>query len=135
MPSEAKKYRFIVMLDILGFKNIVREKSIDQVHAMVNALFDSINKGVKRDFMVAITMPGDPPPSPTPHNTVPIVRLDHFIFSDTILVWKDIDARTDEQGGKLKVGCDELTPLPWLVSHHGLCNASEDSAPGWNSIR
>ncbi len=96
------------MFDVLGFKRLVQKKDIDQIHQIMHNLFDSFNKGVNRNFMIAVVPGGSPPPRPNPYNTFPTVRLDHFIFSDTILVWKDVEILNGDHDKVLKVGCEEF---------------------------
>jgi len=74
------KYRFIAMFDILGFKSLIEQKGIESIHQLMGNLFRSAREGTSRDHTATI-------------NGVvyryPAVRLNYFIFSDTILVWKD----------------------------------------------
>jgi len=81
------KYRFIAMLDVLGFKSLLRERGIREVHQLMRDLFRSAQAGANRDYTATI-------------NGViyrhPAVRLDYFIFSDTILIWKDYQDVKDE---------------------------------------
>ncbi|GAG67662.1 unnamed protein product, partial [marine sediment metagenome] len=76
------KYRFIAMFDILGFKSLIEQKGIESIHQLMGNLFRSAREGTSRDYTATI-------------NGVvyryPAVRLNYFIFSDTILVWKDYE--------------------------------------------
>jgi hypothetical protein len=75
-----KKYRFVAMMDILGFKELLEQKGLDIIHQLMKDLFNSTRTGTNRDYQAII-------------NGVkylhPAVRLNYFIFSDTILIWKD----------------------------------------------
>ncbi|HEC39744.1 MAG: hypothetical protein Lokiarch_06470 [Candidatus Lokiarchaeum sp. GC14_75] len=83
------KFRFIAMLDILGFKNLLKQKGIEAIHQLMRDLFRSAREGTNRDHTMTVN-------GRTYRN--PSVRLNYFIFSDTILVWKDYE----ESNGKEK---------------------------------
>lgn len=72
--------RFIGMLDILGFTRLVEERGIMEIHKVISELFRSVQRGTSIDF--SATIDGR-------YYRHPAVRLDYFIFSDTILIWKD----------------------------------------------
>ncbi|KKN48866.1 hypothetical protein LCGC14_0648710 [marine sediment metagenome] len=72
--------RFIGMLDILGFTRLVEERGIMEIHKVISELFKSIQRGTSIDFSAIID---------GKYYRHPAVRLDYFIFSDTILIWKD----------------------------------------------
>ena len=75
-----KKYRFIAMLDILGFKELLKQKGLKVTHQLMQELFKSTQTGTKRDYQAIIN---------GRIYRKPAVRLNYFIFSDTILIWKD----------------------------------------------
>lgn len=75
-----KKYRFVAMLDILGFRDLLKQRGTDVIHQLMIDLFRTTGEGTRRDYTVII------------NGRIyrhPAVRLDYFIFSDTILIWKD----------------------------------------------
>ena len=74
------KYRFVAMLDILGFKELLRQRGLDIIHQLMNDLFNSTRTGTNRDYQAIIN---------GVRHVHPAVRLNYFIFSDTILIWKD----------------------------------------------
>lgn len=74
------KYRFVAMLDILGFKELLRQKGLKIIHQLMQDLFKSTRTGTKRDYQAIIN---------GKIYRHPAVRLNYFIFSDTILIWKD----------------------------------------------
>ncbi len=82
------KFSFVAMLDILGFKNLLKQKGIDSIHQLMRDLFRSARMATNRDHNAMI-------------NGVtyryPAVRLNYFIFSDTILVWKDYKDTTGKE--------------------------------------
>ena len=90
------KYRFVAMLDVLGFRELLEQQGLKSIHQLMKELFKSAQEGTKRDFQLIM-------------NGViyrhPAVRLDYFIFSDTILVWKDYQ---DDNGTKNIEGKCEL---------------------------
>ncbi len=74
------KYRFVTMLDILGFKELLGQKGLEIIHQLMNDLFKATQTGTKRDYQAIVN---------GVVNRHPAVRLNYFIFSDTILIWKD----------------------------------------------
>jgi len=84
--ENSKKFRFIAIFDILGFKKLVEQKTLDEIHSLMQDLFTSSRTGTEITSEVTIRSPVG-----VSTTTNPLVRLNYFIFSDTILVWKDID--------------------------------------------
>ena len=82
------KFRFVAMLDILGFKNLLKQKGIEAIHQIMRNLFRSAREGTSRDHSMKVN-------GVTYRN--PAVRLNYFIFSDTILVWKDYEESNGEE--------------------------------------
>ena len=74
--------RFIAMLDILGFTKLVEDRGIDEIHQVINELFRSVQKGTKLDFSAKVD---------GRLYKHPAIRLNYFIFSDTIVIWKDYE--------------------------------------------
>lgn len=81
------KYCFVAMLDILGFKSLLEQRSIESIHQLMRDLFTSARAGTRRDYRITID---------GVTSSHPAVRLNYFIFSDTILVWKDYEDVTTE---------------------------------------
>jgi len=106
------KYRFVAMLDILGFKNLLKQRRIREIHQLINDLFISARIGTNRDYTATI-------------NGVikrhPAVRLNYFIFSDTILIWKDYQDVKDE--GEIIEGRCEL----FREFNHGISMVLENA--------
>ncbi|MHA1659974.1 MAG: hypothetical protein ACTSUT_12745 [Promethearchaeota archaeon] len=69
------KYRFVAMLDILGFKSLLEQRGIELIHQLTRDLFTSVRAGTMRDY--TFTIDGIT-------NSHPAVRLNYFIFSDVI---------------------------------------------------
>lgn len=106
------KYRFIAMLDILGFKNLLERTGIREIHQLMADLFISARKGSARDFTATI--------SGTTYRR-PLVRLNYFIFSDTILVWKDFEDALENQE-QIEGRCE-----PFMEFNHGISMIMENA--------
>lgn len=85
------KYRFVAMLDILGFKALVEQLGIEKIHQIMLELFKSAQRATNIDFGMEINR------RLFRH---PAVRLNYFIFSDTILLWKDYQEIKHDKEGK-----------------------------------
>ncbi len=76
------------MLDILGFKDLLKWKEIEEIHQIMRDLIKAVREGTHRDFGMTIN---------GATRGKPLVRLNYFIFSDTILVWKDYEKTTRDK--------------------------------------
>ncbi|KKM69314.1 hypothetical protein LCGC14_1452070 [marine sediment metagenome] len=63
------------MLDILGFKSLFEQRGIESIHQLMGDLFASARAGTRRDYRITIERVT---------SNHPAVRLNYFIFSDTI---------------------------------------------------
>ena len=48
------KFRFVAMLDILGFKNLLKQKGIEAIHQLMRDLFRSAREGTSRDHTMTV---------------------------------------------------------------------------------
>lgn len=90
------KFRFVAMLDILGFKDLLKQRGIEAIHQLIRALFRSAREGSSRDHTMTVN---------GVTYRIPAVRLNYFIFSDTILVWKDCEESNVEEK-EIESRCD-----------------------------
>lgn len=86
-----KKYRLVAVLDILGFKQLVVSKDIEEINTLMQELITTARQATRIDFKVRIRSVGVNSISSTP-----LVELNYFIFSDTIIIWRDLETEVFE---------------------------------------
>jgi hypothetical protein len=88
-----KKY-IVGMADILGFSEMVKKISLSELIEKYEAVIRYVNYSSARSAISTTKDEGG-----VSSREIQLFRMDHFIFSDTILIWKEIN----EEGGRDEV--------------------------------
>lgn len=79
-PPPASKPHFVVVLDLLGYRQILHEKGLHDLYVLVHFLLHAIEESTRLEGLML-----------THENTVEHydVKISHLFASDTIMLWTD----------------------------------------------